>query len=274
MIHSIESIANDLIGRIRSHGSAIVAFSGGVDSGVVAAAAFRALNSSAIAITGVGPAVPEHDLQAARDVASSIGIRHVELPTEEILDTNYIRNDARRCYYCKSSLYRSIRAWANANHFNAVLSGTNLDDLGDYRPGLEAAQQFDVSAPLAELRIDKNGVRQLAEHFQLSIADKPASPCLASRIAYGQAVTLERLEMIEAAENFLKQLGFQDVRVRLHENNLIRIELSQEDIHRVCDAGNRIKIHEHMRSLGCAFVTLDLGGRQSGSLNRVLPILH
>lgn len=270
----LELLANKLIDRIQLLESVAVAFSGGVDSGVVAEAAYRALGSRAVAITGVGSAVAQSELSNARDVAKAIGIRHVELATHEIQDANYVRNDASRCYHCKSNLYSTLIRWTTENGYRSILSGANFDDLGDYRPGLKAASEHQVVNPLAELEINKVSVRRLANYFGLSIADKPASPCLASRIAYGQFVTSDRLERIERAELFLRELGFMDVRVRLHADDLARLEFSVEDILKVCEATNRQSIIAHMRDLGFKFVTLDLGGRQSGSLNQMLPIIQ
>ncbi|MCY2979024.1 MAG: ATP-dependent sacrificial sulfur transferase LarE [Planctomycetota bacterium] len=269
----VAELANDLVLSIARFRSVAVAFSGGVDSAVVAAAALKAIQGKAIAITGIGSAVASSELDSARSVAASIGIRHIELLTGEIDDANYVRNDAKRCYFCKSNLYQTLQTWANENGIERVLSGTNLDDLGDYRPGLQAAAEHFVVAPLAELKIDKQMVRRLARYFELAVADKPASPCLASRIAYGQSVTSERLRSIESAESFLTSLGFSDVRVRLHGDALARIELSLADLGRACETTVRNAINARMQELGFKFVTLDLMGRQSGSLNRTLPIL-
>ncbi len=273
MNDEIHDLAVRLIREIAKVRSVVVAFSGGVDSAVVAAAAQRAIPGNAIAITGVGGAVAEWDLLSARRVAAAIGIPHQEISTQEILNQDYVRNDGRRCYYCKSTLYGSLRAWADANGFEALMSGTNQDDLGDYRPGLQAAAEFFVIAPLVNLGITKTQVRELAAYFHLDVANKPASPCLASRIAYGQSVTPERLCNIESAERFLGSLGFRDVRVRLHADDLVRLELSLQDLQLACVSPTRESISEHMQSLGFKFVTLDLKGRQTGSLNRVLPIV-
>ncbi len=273
MNDNIEDLAAALVREIGNFPSVVVAFSGGVDSAVVAAAAHRALPNRSIAITGVGSAVSQSDLQSARSVAASIGIPHKELATLEINNDNYSRNDANRCYFCKSTLYSALQFWANENDYQYVLSGTNQDDLGDYRPGLQAASEHSVVAPLVNLKITKALVRRLAAYFQLEVADKPASPCLASRIAYGQTVTTERLFRIEQAEQFLSNLGFHDVRVRLHADGLVRLELSLKDLQSACDPDTREAITERMQMLGFKFVTLDLMGRQTGSLNRVLPII-
>jgi uncharacterized protein len=270
----VELLARKLIDRIHLLESVAVAFSGGVDSGVVAAAAYRALGDRAVAITGVGDAVAQSELANARDVAQAIGIRHVELATHEIQDANYVRNDANRCYHCKTNLYSTLIRWTTKNGYRSILSGANFDDLGDYRPGLQAASEHQVVNPLAELEINKTSVRRLANFFELSIADKPASPCLASRIAYGQSVTSERLERIERAEFFLRNLGFVDVRVRLHADDLARLEFSVDEILKACESSNRKAIVAHMKDLGFKFVTLDLGGRLSGSLNQMLPIIQ
>lgn len=269
----VHDLANQLVREIAKNRSVVVAFSGGVDSAVVAAAAQRALPGYAIAITGIGGAVPETDLLSARSVAAAIGIPHREISTQEILNPDYVRNDGRRCYFCKSTLYSTLRAWADANGYERLMSGANQDDLGDYRPGLQAAAEFSVIAPLVNLGITKTQVRELAAFFQLEVADKPASPCLASRIAYGQTVTPERLRNIESAERFLGSLGFRDVRVRLHADDLVRLELSLDDLQLACSPDKREAINAHLQQLGFKFVTLDLMGRQTGSLNRALPIV-
>ncbi len=266
--------ADELIEAIRHFGNCIVAFSGGVDSGVVAAAAFLALGDKAVAITGVGPAVSQADLEAAKATAAKIGIRHILLNTEEIHDPNYQRNDGRRCYYCKSNLYAALRAWANDNDFDTIASGTNIDDLGDYRPGLDAAAENLIRSPLVDLKIGKDGVRKLAKLWDLPVADRPASPCLASRIAYGESVTTRKLSQLESAERWLTNRGFEDVRVRLHPGSLARVEVSIDEIGRFADSELREAMLSYFKEIGFAFVTLDLNGRRSGSLNMLLPVLN
>jgi pyridinium-3,5-biscarboxylic acid mononucleotide sulfurtransferase len=257
---------------IRNYESCVVAFSGGVDSSVVAAAAHRTLGDRAVAVTGIGPAVSQTDIEMARSVALAIGIQHVLVETNEIQDPNYRLNDGRRCFFCKSNLYARLRQWADENGFANILSGTNFEDLGDYRPGLEAAANFKVHAPLADLKIDKVGVRELARLWKLPVADRPASPCLASRIAYGESVTQEKLSQLEKAERWLIEQGFFDVRVRLHTGALVRIEVAIADIEQLCEPNLRSQMTTYFKALGFQFVTLDLMGRQAGSLNRLLPI--
>jgi pyridinium-3,5-biscarboxylic acid mononucleotide sulfurtransferase len=263
-----------LVDAIRIHESCVVAFSGGVDSSVVAQAAFEACGDRAIAITGTGPSVSQEDIRSATLAAQTIGIRHLLQSTTEIIDPQYLANDPRRCFHCKTNLYGTLRRWANENGFATLLSGTNADDLGDYRPGLDAADDFKVVAPLAELGIDKKTVRLLAEHGKLPVADRPASPCLASRVAYGESITTEKLQMIEQAEAWLASQGFHDVRVRLHPGLLARIEVSTDDLSRMVSAACCAEMNKAFRKIGFQFVTLDVGGRQSGSMNRLLPILQ
>jgi uncharacterized protein len=256
--------AENLVAAIAAQASAVVAYSGGVDSAVVAAAAVRALGTKAIAWTGIGPAVAKSELASAKRLAAEIGIRHVEQQTLELDRPGYIQNGPDRCFHCKDTLYGSIRAWADAQGF---------DDLGDYRPGLRAADQWRVIAPLAELGIGKERVRAIASHWQLSVSEKPASPCLASRVAYGQSVTRERLKRIEAMEAWLLQQGFHDVRARLHADDLLRLEVHPEAWGSLLQSNTASSVVAYAHSLGFKYVTLDLGGRSSGSMNRVLQSL-
>lgn len=260
--------------HIRQYGDAVIALSGGVDSAVVAAVAHLVLAEKAVALTGIGQAVSQSEILDCQRVVAQIGIRHVIVTTKEIENPNYVRNDSNRCFYCKDTLYSTIGAWAKENGFQTLVSGTNFDDLGDYRPGLKAAGQHNVRAPLAEVGFSKSRVRAIAQALKLDVADKPSSPCLASRIAYGQLVTPENLRRVEAIETLLKALGFFDVRARVHGDQLIRLELHQEDWNKILDPNIRETINASSRELGFLFVTMDLMGRQSGSLNRVLPVLQ
>jgi uncharacterized protein len=248
----------------------VVAFSGGVDSAVVAAAAFRALGSNAVAWTSLGAAVPEVDRASAMSVARSIGIEHVMVPTHEIHNPDYLANGPDRCFHCKSTLYSTIAAWVKEHEYEAILSGTNVEDLGDYRPGLQAAADWNVRAPLADLGYGKEAVRGIAAVWGLEVANKPASPCLASRIAYGQVVTMGRLNRIQAMESWLHGQGFYDVRARLHAEDLLRLEIQATELAAAVSEPMRSQIAVKATELGFRYVTIDIQGRQSGSMNRVL----
>jgi pyridinium-3,5-biscarboxylic acid mononucleotide sulfurtransferase len=242
-----------------------VALSGGVDSAVVAKAAALG-HKDVIAVTARSASVSKIDSHDAHQMALSIGLDQHWVTPNELADSAYQQNDNRRCYYCKTRLYAAI-----AQRFpgHAIVSGTNLDDLGDYRPGLQAADEARVRAPLAELQIGKKSVRALAEYWQLGVADKPASPCLASRIAYGVEVTAERLQRIEQAEQVLRELGWREFRVRLHEQELVRIEIPCDSLEQCLQGQVYARIVQEFQRLGFRFVTLDLEGFRSGSLNPV-----
>ncbi|CAN5193147.1 ATP-dependent sacrificial sulfur transferase LarE [soil metagenome] len=259
-----------LIATLRSYGSAAVALSGGVDSAVVAKAAFLALGTNAVAVTADSPGVARVDFEDAKRIAAVIGIRHVIVKTSEFESPDYARNDGSRCYYCKSELYSQIETLLPSLGVNVICSGANLDDLGDYRPGLIAAAEHYVKHPLQEAAFSKTMVRELAKAWDLPVWDKPASPCLSSRIAPGVAATAERTRRVENAEAYLKSLGLSNVRVRCHEGELARIEVAIADIVKLADL--RSDVTTHLQSLGFKFVTLDLAGFRSGSLNELIPL--
>ncbi|QDT13026.1 ATP-dependent sacrificial sulfur transferase LarE [Planctomycetes bacterium K23_9] len=266
----IEPIAQKLIQRIGQMGRVVVAFSGGVDSSVVAAAAQQADASSCTAVTAQSPSVASWQIDLAKRVASEIGIPHRLVQTHEGQLQQYVRNDQQRCFYCKQTLYQSLAAVAEASGDAIILSGTNSDDMGDYRPGIEAGRLANVQTPLADLGIDKHQVRQLAAHFGLSNHDVPASPCLASRIVYGVAVTPERLRRVELAEDWLREQGFSDCRVRVHENELARIEVPKPEMPRLLSPELALDLSSYLTEIGFQFLTIDLQGLRSGNLNQVL----
>ncbi|MFO0869369.1 MAG: ATP-dependent sacrificial sulfur transferase LarE [Pirellulales bacterium] len=249
-----------------------VAFSGGVDSAVVAQAAHAALGSRAIAITGVSASLASGELEAAAALARQIGIDHRIVDTREFADPRYLRNAPDRCYHCKTELYSLLTQWAPAHGYPVLLNGANCDDLGDYRPGLEAAREQGIRSPLVECGLHKAEVRRLAQAWGLPVWDKPASPCLSSRVAYGEEVTVERLTMIDRAEAFLRQLGFRVVRVRYHKGDVARIEVPVEEIARLCTPPLRDQLTTCLIGLGFKFVTLDLAGFRSGSLNSLVQL--
>lgn len=263
---------DSLLAVVGGYESCVVAFSGGVDSAVAAQAAFLALGDRAVAVTGVSSSLAAGELQAAVDLAAHIGIRHQVLSTEEFADPNYLRNAPDRCFHCKTELYTQLTGLAERLGVRVIVNGLNFDDRGDYRPGMVAAANHNVRSPLLECGLTKEDVRRLAADWGLHVWDKPASPCLSSRIAYGEQVTPERLAMIDRAEQFLRQLGLREVRVRYHKGDLARIEVASGDLARLAQNEFRAALVEQFRSLGFKFVTLDLEGFRSGSLNQLVGV--
>jgi len=251
---------------------AAVALSGGVDSTVVAKAAVLALGERAIAVTADSPSVPRAELEQAKRLANLIGIRHQVVRTNEFDDPNYLRNGGDRCYFCKSELYSRVVQLLPELGVGVVCSGANLDDRGDYRPGLTAAAEKGVRHPLQEAGFTKADVRAAAKLWGLPVWDKPASPCLSSRLAPGLAVTPERTGRVEAAEAYLKSLGLRDCRVRYHEGDLARVELPADEVERFLAADVRAALTVKLKELGFKFVTVDLDGFRSGSLNELVPL--
>jgi uncharacterized protein len=248
-------------------GSVVTAFSGGVDSALVAVAAHQVLGQNALAVTAVSPALAARELEGAEDLARQFGFAHRIIRTNEMEREGYTENSARRCYFCKTELYTHMTALAKAENYAWVANGANTDDQGDYRPGMQAASEHSARSPLLEAGLDKEAVRAIARRLSIPVWDKPAQPCLSSRVPYGTPVTIETLSKIERAEEFLRRLGLREFRAR-HHDKLCRVEASEPDMELAFR--KREEIVAGLKRIGYLWVSLDLAALRSGSLNEAL----
>jgi len=257
--------------RLKSLGSLLVAYSGGTDSAYLAYAAHQALGERMLAVIADSPSLPRKELADALAFAECHNIPVRVLQTQELQKPEYARNDAQRCFHCKSELFTQMEEARQRLGFKHLAYGMNLDDRGEFRPGQKAAALHGALAPLVDAGLSKKEIRMLAREAGLSLADKPASACLSSRIEYGRAVTAENLAQVERAEEALHALGFMQVRVR-HHGDLARIEIAREDLGRALTLSMLDAMTEALRSAGFLYVTLDMQGYRSGSMNDVLPV--
>ncbi|QDU79738.1 tRNA-specific 2-thiouridylase MnmA [Polystyrenella longa] len=262
-----------LLDLLRNYGRVAVAFSAGVDSTVVAKAAQLACGDQAVGVTSSSLSLASGELEEAKRLAELIGIRHQVITTDEFENPDYLKNQSNRCYFCKTELYTQLVGRQQELKVDVIVNGANLDDQGDHRPGMQAAKEHEIRSPLLEIGINKQEVRELAHYWELPVWDKPATPCLSSRIAYGVSVTPERVQRVDAAEQFLKtELNLRELRVRHEANQLARIEVPLEAMTRLLEPTTREQISRKFHELGFEYITIDLEGFRSGSMNAIVPL--
>jgi uncharacterized protein len=259
-----------LCAELRRFGRILIAYSGGVDSAYLAWVAHRELGEKMLAVIADSPSLARTQLADALDFANEHAIPIEVISTSEIDRPDYIRNDGQRCFHCKDELFAVMETIRSARDFDAIAYGVNLDDQSDFRPGQEAARQHHVAAPLLKAGLTKQEIRELARHAGLRIWNKPASACLSSRIEYGRPVTREALGVVERGEDAIRALGFRQFRVR-HHGEMVRIEIARDEMDRALDPAMAAQFTVIFKALGFKFVTLDLEGFRSGSMNYLLP---
>ena len=265
----VEKKLADLKSTIESMGSVLIAFSGGVDSTFLSRVAFDVLKDRALAVTAASATYPQVEFLEAKKLAKEIGIKHEIVISEELDIPGFSENTPDRCYYCKGELFSKLREMADQRGFKHVADGSNFDDLNDYRPGMKAAAELGVRSPLEEVKLTKTEIRELSKIMKLSTWNKPAFACLASRFPYGSRITQERLARVDKAEQFLRDLGIWQLRVR-HHDHIARIEVSKEDMPKFVEDEIRKKVVKKFKELGYTYVTMDLGGYRMGSMNEPL----
>lgn len=257
--------------HLKQLGSVAVAFSSGVDSAFLLKTAHDVLGDNAIAITAHSPSFPRRELRESEDFCKKEGIKQIVVISDETKNEAFCKNPPDRCYICKLSLFKKILQSAKENNAKYVIEGSNTDDMGDYRPGLRAIAELKVLSPLREAGLSKEEIRFLSKKLELPTWDKPSFACLASRFAYGEEITEEKLDMVEEAEQLLLDMGFKQLRVRIH-GKIARIEILPEDFPRLILSDNRIKIYAKLQELGFEYVTMDLKGYRTGSMNETLNL--
>lgn len=259
----------DLLGYLKSLESVVVAFSSGVDSTFLLKAAKEALEDRVLAVTASSCSFPERELKEAKVFCEQMGIRHVICKSEELDIEGFRQNPKNRCYLCKHELFEKIWAIAEENHMRAVVEGSNVDDDGDYRPGLMAVKELGVKSPLRQVGLTKAEIRELSKELDLPTWDKQSFACLSSRFVYGETISEEKLQMVDKAEQLLLDLGFHQLRVRIH-GMMARIEVSPDELPRLVQDDIREQVYNYLKELGFTYVTMDLGGYRMGSMNETL----